>query len=54
MIAATTFWYTGGRLGARFTETPRGRIGFRLAGLAPALVCLWFSFELIDRALPAA
>lgn len=54
MIAATTFWYTGGRLGARFTETARGRIGFRLAGLAPALVCLWFSFELIDRALPAA
>ena len=53
MIAAVTFWYIGGRLGRKFFERWTGRIGLRLVGLVPALVCLWFSFELIDRALPA-
>lgn len=54
MIAALTFWYIGGRLGRRFAPSWPARLGLRLAGLVPAAACLWFSFELIDRALPAA
>jgi sortase A len=54
MIAAVTFWYVGGRLGHRFASGWPARLGLRLVGSVPALVCLWFSFELIDRALPAA
>lgn len=53
MLAALLLWYAGGRLGRRVAAGRGGRIGFRVAGLIPALVCLWFSFELIDRALPA-
>lgn len=54
MIGAIAFWYLGGRLGERFATGLPGRLGLRFVGLVPALVCLWFSFELIDRALPAA
>ena len=54
MLAAVTFWYVGGRLGRHFATGLPGRVGLRLVGLAPAAVCLWYSFELIDRALPAA
>ncbi|MEM9465887.1 MAG: sortase [Actinomycetota bacterium] len=54
MVVAVAFWYVGGRLGDRFATARPGRLGLRFAGLVPALVCLWFSFELIDRALPAA
>ena len=53
LVAAILLWYAGGRLGRRFAEGRAGVIGYRLAGFAPAMVCLWFSFELIDRALPA-
>lgn len=53
LMAAVLLWYAGGRLGRRFGQRPAGRAVYRLAGLVPAMVCLWFSFELIDRALPA-
>lgn len=53
MVAATAIWVLGGIIGrARFRQ--RGeRIAVRMVGLVPALICLWFSFEMIDRALPA-
>ncbi len=53
MLAAVAFWYVGGRLGRRFASAWTGRLALRLGGLVPAMVCLWFSFELLDRALPA-
>lgn len=53
MLAAIGFWYAGGWAGRRVDATWRGRLGLRLVGLLPAAICLWFSFELIDRALPA-
>lgn len=54
LLAALAFWYAGGRIGRRLTEGRLGRFGCRFAGLVPALICLWRSFELFDRALPAA
>ena len=54
MIVALLLWYGGGRLGRRFNEGRLGRLLYRLGALAPALICLWRAFELIDRALPAA
>lgn len=53
LMAALVLWYAGGRLGHRYGRRPAGRAAYRLAGFLPAMVCLWFSFELIDRALPA-
>ncbi len=53
MIAALGFWYAGGRLGRQRARHRTGRLALRGAGLLPALICLWFSFEMIDRALPA-
>ncbi len=53
MIGALAFWYAGGWIGRRWLSGPWGRAGARFAGLIPAALCLWFSFEMIDRALPA-
>ncbi|MDG2217372.1 MAG: sortase [Acidimicrobiales bacterium] len=53
MLAGLVFWYGGGRIGRRMTNGLVGRLAFRFAGLVPAIFCLWFSFEMIDRALPA-
>lgn len=52
MLAGLVFWYAGGWLGRKANGRGR-RLALRLAGLAPAILCLWFSFEMIDRALPA-
>jgi len=54
VTAALALWWAGGRLGRRYASDRLGRLGLRAVGLVPALVCLWFGFELIDRALPAA
>jgi hypothetical protein len=53
MVAATAIWVLAGIIGrARFRQ--RGeRIAVRMVSVVPALICLWFSFEMIDRALPA-
>ena len=53
MAGAIALWYVGGLLGRRMGSTRLHRVAWRFAGFLPALVCLWFSFELIDRALPA-
>jgi sortase A len=53
MVAATAIWVLAGIIGrARFRQ--RGeRIAVRMVGLVPVAICLWFSFDMIDRALPA-
>jgi sortase A len=53
MVAATAIWVLAGHLGRRFFRTRGERIAARLAGLVPVAICLWFSFDMIDRALPA-
>ena len=53
MAAAVAAWYLGGWLGRRSATGRVGRFGLRLVGLIPALLCLWVSFHLLDRALPA-
>jgi len=53
MGGAIGFWFVGGFAGRRWTSGRSGRFGLRLAGLVPAALCLWFAFEMIDRALPA-
>lgn len=53
MLLAIALWYLGGRLGRRFSDARLGRFAYRFAGFVPAMFCLWLSFELIDRALPA-
>ncbi len=53
MVAAVAFWYGGGWAGRRWLDGRWPRIGARAAGFIPAFVCIWFSFEMIDRALPA-
>ncbi len=53
MIAAVAFWFFGGLAGRLWMTGRGGRLGLRFAGLLPAAMCLWFSFEMIDRALPA-
>ncbi len=53
MLGAMFFWIGAGKVGQHRTTRTLGRIGYRLAGLLPALVFMWFSFEMIDRALPA-
>ena len=53
MLAGLTFWYAGGWVGRNKANGRVGRLALRLVGLAPAILCLWFSFEMIDRALPA-
>ncbi|MEM9519740.1 MAG: sortase [Actinomycetota bacterium] len=53
MGAAVLFWFAGGRFGKVYATGWTGRLGMRMIGLVPASMCLWLSFELIDRALPA-
>jgi sortase A len=53
MIAATILWVLAGVLGRRLFEDRLRRVAVRTAGLVPVAVCLWYSFEMIDRALPA-
>ena len=53
MLAGLTFWYAGGWVGRSKANGRASRLALRLVGLAPAILCLWFSFEMIDRALPA-
>lgn len=53
MIAAVGFWFFGGHAGRRWMTGRGGRLSLRLVGLVPAAMCLWLSFEMIDRALPA-
>lgn len=54
MLAAIAFWAVGPVAGRRLVGDRWGGIAGRFAGLVPALICLWLSFEMIDRALPAA
>ena len=53
MLIAIAFWMAGGFAGRRWGADLLQRVGFRFIGLVPAAVCLWYSFEMIDRALPA-
>jgi sortase A len=53
MLAGVAFWYAGGWFGRSKANRRASRLALRLVGLAPAILCLWFSFEMIDRALPA-
>lgn len=53
MLAATFFWVMAGYVGHRFFEEKSRRIAVRVVALIPAGICLWYSFEMIDRALPA-
>jgi sortase A len=53
MLAATTIWVIAGVLGRRYFAERLHRVAVRGASLVPVAVCLWFSFEMIDRALPA-
>lgn len=53
MVAASTIWILAGLVGRRWFADRGHRFAVRLGGLVPAAICLWFSFEMIDRALPA-
>lgn len=53
MLAATALWVSAGVLGRHLFDDRLRRVAVRVAGLVPVAVCLWFSFEMIDRALPA-
>jgi sortase A len=53
LVAATAIWVLAGVLGRHFFEERLHRVAVRAAGLVPAAICLWFAFEMIDRALPA-
>jgi len=53
MLAALLSWVGGGIIARRLAERKVAFIAYRLAGLIPTLAFRWFSFQLIDRALPA-
>jgi sortase A len=53
LILATALWVLGGYVGRRFFTERMHRLAVRVASLAPVGFCLWFAFEMIDRALPA-
>lgn len=53
LVAATAVWVAAGYLGRRLFDDRLRRLAVRTAGALPAGACLWFSFELLDRALPA-
>ena len=53
MLAATATWVLAGVLGRELFEERLRRAAVRITALVPVGVCLWFSFEMIDRALPA-
>ncbi len=53
MLGAMFFWIGAGYIGRHRTTWVPGRIAYRLAGLPPAAIFMWYSFQMIDRALPA-
>ncbi|MEQ8841169.1 MAG: sortase [Acidimicrobiales bacterium] len=53
MLAATTIWVLAGHLGRHLFSDRLRRVAVRAVSLVPVALCLWFSFELLDRALPA-
>jgi len=53
MFGAVVFWVGSGYLGRRYMTQLSGRIIVRVHGLVPAAVFMWYSFQMIDRALPA-
>ncbi len=53
MVGAIAFWFAGGWAGRRWGTSTKSRLAMRFAGLVPAIALMWFSFEMIDRALPA-
>ncbi|MFT5200660.1 MAG: sortase A [Candidatus Aldehydirespiratoraceae bacterium] len=53
MLGAIFFWVGAGLVGHRLFEERSRRLAVRFVGLLPAACCLWLSFEMIDRALPA-
>ena len=54
MGGAVVLWWLSGFIGRRLGRGRFQRVAVRLVGLVPVAVCVWLSFELIDRALPAA
>jgi len=53
MLAAVGLWMIGGMLGRHLFDERLRRVAVRVTALVPVALCLWFSFEMIDRALPA-
>jgi len=53
MLGAMLFWIGAGYLGRHRTTWLPGRVAYRFAGLLPAAIFMWYSFQMIDRALPA-
>lgn len=53
LLAATAIWVLAGVLGRRLFDGRRQRILVRAVSVAPVAFCLWFAFEMADRALPA-
>ena len=54
LAVATAIWVGAGMIGRDRFASWRARLAVRLAALVPVGPALWFAFELIDRALPAA
>jgi sortase A len=53
MLGAIFFWVGAGLVGHRLFGERSRRLTVRFVGLQPAACCLWLSFKMIDRALPA-
>ncbi len=53
LLAAAAIWILAGALGRRLFDGRRHRLLVRAVSLAPVAFCLWFAFEMVDRALPA-
>ncbi len=53
MLGAMFFWIGSGYLGRSRTKLLTGRLAYRLVGLVPAVLFMWYAFEMIDRALPS-
>ena len=53
MLVAAALWSLGRIVARRLFEERGPRIAVRLVALMPTAAALWFSFEMIDRALPA-
>ena len=53
MFAAAALWVLAGVLARRYFRERLVRVAVRAASVVPVGIFLWFSFEMIDRALPA-
>jgi sortase A len=53
LLAATAVWVGVGYLARSLFDDKARRVAVRIAAILPAGFCLWFAFEMIDRALPA-